>query len=123
MVGRLAFFWPTLRNDPAPGFARRDEHKLRSGAGGQPIGQGTVLNAPRGAYFTRATHRRCTLLNAVFYTQAITPAKFPLRRRVRKEVYKVGPNNVAAGSGPFLKFGPAFRIAAPAVAQSRNCNA
>src|SRR5439155_1631187 len=64
MMGRLSLFWRTLRNDPAPSFARCDEHELRSGAGAEPIRQGTVLNAPRGGYFTPVTHRRCTLLNA-----------------------------------------------------------
>src|SRR6266436_7077358 len=64
MMGRLALFWPTLRNDPASCFARSDQHELRSGTGAEPVRQGTVLNAPRSGYFTPATHRRCTLPNA-----------------------------------------------------------
>src|SRR5262249_23120882 len=91
MMGQFALFWPTLRNDPAPGFARSDEHELRSGAASQPIGQRAVLNALRGGYFTRTTHRRCTLLNAnlaFFDTQAITAGKITPRRRVRKEICK-----------------------------------
>src|SRR3984893_10539522 len=91
MMGRLALFWPTLRNDPTSGFARSDQHELRSGTGAEPVGQGAVLNAPRSAYFTPATHRRCTLLNAYsrfFNTQAIPPGKVPLCRRVRKEICK-----------------------------------
>src|SRR5262249_25813589 len=91
MMGQLALFWPALRNDPAPGFARSDQHELRSGAGSQPIGQGAVLNALRGGYFTRATNRRWTPLNAYlqsFNTQSIKPGKESPRRRGRKEFLK-----------------------------------
>src|SRR5262245_29619596 len=91
-MGRLALFWPALRNDPASGFPRRDEHELRSGAGAQPVGQGAVLNAPRGGYFTRTTHRRCTLLNAYlqrFITQAIIPGKLLPRGELGKKLVKL----------------------------------
>src|SRR5262245_24841560 len=91
MMGRLALFWPALRNDPAPGFPRPDQHELRSGTAAQPVGQGGVLNAPRGGHFTRTTHRRCTPLNAYlafFDTQAIPTDKVTPCRRVRKEICK-----------------------------------
>src|SRR5262249_32826533 len=89
--GATCLFCPALRDDPAPGSPRRAQHKLRWGTAAQPVGQGGVLNAPRGGYFTRTTHRRRTPLNAylaVFDTQAVPPDKVTPCRRVRKEIYK-----------------------------------
>src|SRR5271165_6032503 len=43
LTGRFALFRPALGNDPAPRFARRDEHELRPRAVAHPVRQGSVL--------------------------------------------------------------------------------